>query len=477
MRHLARLWDWNCTIDRVPYLVLGIVLFLIKYVIDVCIATYAFAQSWSVMNYLIWPNDRTLRIFDLNRDERLFALSMLAVSLPFIWMGVTLTLQRLRATGLSRGMIVLFFVPLVNLLFFLLLIVLPSERPETVATADPLAADEAFMSERQIGAMRQLRQVHREFAGDSYWRSGLVSLLISLPMFLAAIMLAGEVLQSYGFSLFVGSPFALGMFSVLLFGFSRPQPLGACLAMAMLTSTLASLFILVFGLEGLICLLMATPILVPLVLLGATVGWAIQARPWLGEHTFAVMLAVTLALPALMAAEARHEPEPNLRSVSTEVIIDAPPDRVWPWVIAFPPLPEPDDWFFQTGIAYPRQAEIHGEGPGAVRYCVFSTGAFVEPIEVWQPPVLLRFRVAEQPAPMIEWSPYHIHPAHLDHYLVSVRGQFRLEPLEGGRTRLEGTTWYTNRMWPAAYWSLWTDHIIQRIHRRVLTHIQTLAEK
>jgi hypothetical protein len=51
-----------------------------------------------------------------------------------------------------------------------------------------------------------------------------------------------------------------------------------------------------------------------------------------------------------------------------------------------------------------------------------------------------------------------------------------LEALPGGRTRLVGTTWYSNRMWPAAYWNAWSDYIIHRIHGRVLTHIQKLAE-
>jgi hypothetical protein len=177
-----------------------------------------------------------------------------------------------------------------------------------------------------------------------------------------------------------------------------------------------------------------------------------------------------------MAAEWANEPEPAVRAVETEVIIDAAPAEVWPHVIAFPPLPEPDDWFFRTGIAYPQRAEIHGTGVGAVRHCVFSTGTFVEPIEVWHPPSLLRFRVTEQPEPMTEWGPYHIHPAHLDHYLCSQQGQFHLERLPDGRTRLVGTTWYSNRMWPAAYWGLWSDYIIHRIHGRVLIHIKKLAE-
>jgi hypothetical protein len=150
---------------------------------------------------------------------------------------------------------------------------------------------------------------------------------------------------------------------------------------------------------------------------------------------------------------------------------------VWPIVLAFPPLKEPDDWMFRAGIAYPMRAEIDGRGPGAVRRCVFSTGTFVEPIEVWEEPTRLGFRVTESPPPMKEWNPWDVHPPHLDGYLVSRQGEFLLERLPDGRTRLVGSTWYTNRMWPTAYWYLWSDAIIHRIHERVLCHIRDLAEK
>jgi hypothetical protein len=141
-------------------------------------------------------------------------------------------------------------------------------------------------------------------------------------------------------------------------------------------------------------------------------------------------------------------------------------------------LPEPSEWLFRTGLAYPIRARIEGSGPGATRYCEFSTGPFVEPIKVWDEPHLLAFRVTDNPAPMHEWSPYaQVQPKHLHGYLVSKRGQFRLIRLANGQTLLEGTTWYQHGLWPAEYWRWWSDAIIHRIHLRVLNHVRMLAEE
>src|SRR5207237_6823083 len=79
-----------------------------------------------------------------------------------------------------------------------------------------------------------------------------------------------------------------------------------------------------------------------------------------------------------------------IREVVTSVEIAAPPEKVWPHVQGFADLPPPAEWFFRTGIAYPVRARISGTGVGAVRRCEFSTGPFVEPITVWDPPRRLR---------------------------------------------------------------------------------------
>jgi len=48
--------------------------------------------------------------------------------------------------------------------------------------------------------------------------------------------------------------------------------------------------------------------------------------------------------------------------------------------------------------------------------------------------------------------------------------------MPGGRTLLQGTSWYQHGLWPAEYWRWWSDAIIHRIHMRVLNHVRDLSE-
>jgi hypothetical protein len=233
---------------------------------------------------------------------------------------------------------------------------------------------------------------------------------------------------------------------------------------------------LVLAFEGVICLVMAAPLAFVLAVIGAVAGHAVQVsrRPRVPPHLFCIPI---LALPLMFTSEMLRSGRLPLLKVVTAIEVDAPVETVWKQVVEFSELPPPTEVLFKLGIAYPIRAEIQGHGRGAVRNCIFSTGPFVEPIEVWDEPHLLKFSVTSNPAPLQEWTPYHeIHPPHLNGFLVSEQGQFRLTPLPGGRTLLEGTTWYHHTMWPVGYWQLWSDQIIHAIHRRVLVHVKALAE-
>jgi hypothetical protein len=265
----------------------------------------------------------------------------------------------------------------------------------------------------------------------------------------------------------------MGAVAAYLYNRTSPRGYLASVGLGLAAVLLGGVALLLFALEGLICVAMAVPLMLPLGALGGLMGKAIADCT---RRPSRELMAMILVLPVWAVAEAGLSCATEYE-VMTAVEIDAPPAAVWEHVIDFPDLPPPQQWFFRAGIACPERARIVGEGVGATRYCEFTTGTFVEPITVWEPARRLAFDVTDQPAPMFELSPYrHIHPPHLDGYLRSNRGEFLLLSLPEGRTRLEGRTWYQFDMFPQSYWTLWSHLFVRRIHQRVLLHVKRLAE-
>lgn len=465
------------------YLVTGLGLFALKFMLDRVVATIGFGRPWSPLNYLV-PNEAYGLPF-LPAPDRVFYATMLVVALPFVWIGIVLTLRRLADAALPRWLAVLFFVPAANLLFFTVLGVIPTAREtNTDAVRSPTGEDEK-------DSIAPVRVIPLEYGHDdvsrrplAHWfpesagASALVAILLPVPLSVGLAFLAARVFRDYGWGIFVAMPFVVGMTAAVLHGYRTPRTMGQCLGVGSLALVASGAGMISFALEGLGCLVMCAPIAFPIALLGAALGYTIQARPVHDAGLSNSFWAVLLCTPLLMGAESVADKRPTYFSVRTSVDVDAPPRRVWHNVVTFSDIPRPRDWIFRAGVAYPVRARIEGSGVGAIRYCQFSTGEFVEPIEVWDEGRLLKFSVTENPPPMREWSPYaEVHPPHLDNFLVSRGGQFRLIELSGGRTRLEGTTWYRHTLWPETYWRWWSDFIIHRIHRRVLEHVKELSER
>ena len=429
---------------RLPYLGWGVTLFALKAGIDALLFHLA-GESWTPLIY-IHPAKAPLF-----RPESHWGLwfGLWAVAAPFLVVGTRLTLARLRDSNLPVGFVAFFFVPFANLLFFVMMAAVPS-RPEAPPVPSRLAG--------------------RVKAKTGFW----VASAAGMIFFLGCMAISLGLLRAYGIALFVGAPFLAGLASAKALAELTPGRGWGWSLMAAATASLLSMAVMVaFALEGAVCILMASPLVLILALLGAIVGHAAfnRAHP---ARSFGVYVVL---FPILGLVDA-GSPGPPTRVVESVVVVDAPPELVWNQVVAFPELPATTEWVFRAGVANPLRAEIEGRGVGAVRRCEFSTGAFVEPITVWDPGRELSFSVARQPDVLRELTLYPgPRPPHLDDYLRCTRGQFLLEALPGGRTRLTGRTWYQLRMGPQAYWGLWSDAFIHRIHMRVLRHVSALSER
>jgi len=457
----VEMWRWQGTIDRKSFAIAGCSAFLLKFLLDKFVAFAVFGRSWFLWSY--WqPLGPAARVNAIHSDTEMFVGALLVLALPFIWLGVTLTVQRLRDAGKPLWLVGFFFVPVINLLFFLLLCTMGSQSAPAQREAAPWP--ETRMLDRWIP---------RSAIG-----AATVSFVLTIAIGFLFTVFGTEVLRSYGWGLYVALPFCLGLFSVLVYSYHEPRSFSSCMTVAVGPIALLGGVLILVLIEGATCILMAAPFALALSALGGMLGYAIQAGYWLNKGTPAMLSIVFLFTPAFQSAEYWAKLQPETFEVRTAIEVNATPEKVWNQVVAFAEIPPPTELLFRAGIAYPIRAEISGHGVGAVRHCVFSTGPFAEPIEVWDEPRLLKFGVTANPAPLNELSPYgNIQPPHLHGYFVSKQGQFLLTALPGDRTRLEGTTWYQHTMWPATYWHLWSDYIIHKIHLRVLEHIREEVEE
>lgn len=213
--------------------------------------------------------------------------------------------------------------------------------------------------------------------------------------------------------------------------------------------------------EGAVCLVIATPGLYVMLLVGILFGRLLFMPR---DNGVRVVMLPLLAFFALAETQFRSDQQ---EAVTDEILIHAPPARVWPHVLAFPRIQEPPDyWIFRLGLPCPMETTNGGNQVGADRQCVFSDGVVIhERISEFIPQERLTFEVSEQPT----------HPESYGHVTLH-RGRFDLRDNHDGTTTLIGTSWYTLHVRPLWYFNLWTEDMTRQVHLRVMRHIQRLAE-
>ena len=181
--------------------------------LDRFIGTKYFGEPWP-FQYL-FPSES---LKDLGPEGGRILLFLALSSLPFVYFGVILTAKRLRAMGLSSQWLFLFFVPLVNFLFFLVLCVGRS-KTEPVGVVEKARSHHAWVPQsaleedevKQVIANDRIKP-HHPWIPQSMWGQAAISVVFWTP----AAIFAMFFLHGLGWGLFLGIPFGLGFVAAVL---------------------------------------------------------------------------------------------------------------------------------------------------------------------------------------------------------------------------------------------------------------------
>lgn len=251
-------------------------------------------------------------------------------------------------------------------------------------------------------------------------------------------------------------------------------PLAPCLLLMAVVLALAW--------EGMICIVMASPIFFGMAILGgATTGlvlWLVERQKMQPGAPLGTV-ASALVIPFLLAPlEGRVPPPDEIREVATAVAIDADPATVWRQIVRVPtitPAEAPSSFFHWIGIPRPLEATLSADGVGGLRLARFEGGiAFRETVTAWTPEQGFAFD--------IRVVPDSIGPDVLDRhvrvggeYFDVLEGRFRIEPAARGVVlHLTSRHRLTTRL--NGYASLWTTAVMRDIQDTVCAVVKHRSE-
>ena len=232
--------------------------------------------------------------------------------------------------------------------------------------------------------------------------------------------------------------------------------------LSLLNGILAIILSYFFLGEGILCLIIVSPLLGAFVITGAFLGRAMFKR----KNQRLNVSVISLLIAVFIADSISDHDHENL--VADEILIEASPERIWPHVVAFDKIEEKEKyWFFKIGMPSPMSTTVSARELGANRKCIFSNGyIFDETIVEFEENIKLTFDIIDQPKD----------PEIMGHIDIK-RGQFILKDNGDGTTTLIGNSWYKLYVFPTWYFDLWAENVTRNVHFRVMEHIKYLSEK
>jgi len=221
---------------------------------------------------------------------------------------------------------------------------------------------------------------------------------------------------------------------------SRPIA-GAALLAGSISIVMCLLSLIAMEREGILCALMAFPVILGFLALGVLLGLLVRMLVRRVRRAVTSSVALILA-PMIVFAGNRLEMstsrQARTESVTTTIVLPASPKAVWNNIQSLDRVAGNKPLLMYIGLPIPQRCVLQGTAVGSKRTCYFDQGFIEESVLEWDAPRRMRLAIDRTHMPGRHWLEFE-------------GAEYDLKPVAGG-TELTRITTIRSNLSPAWYW-------------------------
>ena len=288
-----------------------------------------------------------------------------------------------------------------------------------------------------------------------------LSILISMAFLSLGFALLHYGLIGYGLSFFVFLPFILGY----LLGKST-------IKMVSLWGLIISLIIffillLIGGLEGMVCIIMAMPLILIAIALGAFIKFLLKKNSHSDKPDNLIKSSLIpfclFLLFGFIETELTKE-DTFVAEVRSEIMLDYTPMQVYETIKSVDTLDAEKPFLMKLDLPIPHKCVLEEEKVGGIRTCYFESGQIIEKITQLEKGKILKMDVIDYQLTGRKWLGFK-------------EAIYLFDELENGYTRMTRITTYTSELYPRFYWSPLEKIGIEQEHEYVFRNLMKDLKK
>lgn len=283
----------------------------------------------------------------------------------------------------------------------------------------------------------------------------LFSIIISLTFLSLGFLLLHYELFGYGISFFVFLPFALGY----ILGKSTLK--SASLAGLIISLVIFMILLFAGGLEGMVCILMAMPLIIGAVAFGALVKYLIKKyhntdkkENLIKSSIIPLCLFLTFGfVETILTKNVNH-----IIEVKTEIILPYSSMEVYETIKSVDTLDVEKPFLMKLDLPIPQKCILDEEKVGAIRTCYFEEGKIIERVTELEKGKILRMDVIDYQLTGRNWFEFK-------------EAIYTFKELKNGNCKMTRITTYSSELYPRLYWQALEKIGIEQEHDYVFKNL------